>query len=278
MRTINRWKIFIAGLAILSSIVTIIISPPSIRFGCIFILIGIILYPTANKLLTKIQKRSEYDIGLPRAPYRVLPANADDIRWIASTAQYVYSGLDIMPLKLMEDWYNANPTGFFIIRDRDGHLCGNLDILPLKPDVLSRFLHGDIIELDLQGNCLLRPEESIKIEYLYVESFVAVSEGYKGNPLAAYTCLMKFPEIIKYICDPSQLKTIYAIGASEAGIRLMKDLGFNEIEYNKKRKDDHKMFFINFDVLCRNLLLRADGEDRSKLFRMLKVIDENPAL
>ncbi|HUU27532.1 MAG TPA: hypothetical protein VM123_06950 [archaeon] len=143
---------------------------------------------------------------------------------------------------------------------------------------MTRFLNGEIIEREIRGDSLYSPQESEGISSLYIESFVALSECDKGNPLTAYKCIMNTPELIRRICTPSQVKSIYAIGASESGIKLMLDLGFDHIEYSKRRKDGHKVYCVCFFALSKNIATYADGIDKQKMITILKECSNEPFL
>ena len=204
----------------------------------------------------------------PKAPFTISAATEEDIRWAASMTRRVYSGLDVIPTKLMLEWFEANPTGFFIIKDRDGHRCGNLDCLPLKPDTLAHLLRGEMIEREIRGDSLFRPQESERIDSLYIESLVALR-----SPLAAYKAIMNLPRLVARICAPGQIKKIYAAGASQNGIRLMKHLGFDRIECDTPKRDGHQVFAVSFVDLVKSIATHARSEDKLDLMRVLKEIE-----
>lgn len=212
----------------------------------------------------------------PGATFTISPAAEEDIRWAASTARCVYSGLDIISAERMLEWFEANPTGFFIIKDGEGHRCGNFDSLPLRPDALARFLRGELIEREMRGDSLFRPYESNRIDCLYIESFVFLTKDGRGNPLAAYRCMMSLPDLVRGVCAPPQIKKLYAIGASQSGIRLMKHLGFEKMEYSNVRRDGHQVFSVSFPALVKNIAIHARGKDKLGLMRLLKEIEEEP--
>lgn len=279
MNIVSRWRIALTCLAIISGIATIVSTHGLVLIISVFVLSLVILFLVVTWLadLKRVPQLAQMDF-FPKAPYTVSAATEEDIRWAADTARRVYSGLDVIPIKLMVEWFNANPTGFSIIKDRDGHRCGNIDILPLKPDTLARFLRGELIEREIRGDSIFCGDESDKIDSLYIESFVALTEGDKGNPLAAYKCIMHSPELIRRICNPSQIKKVYAIGASQSGIRLMKELGFDRIKYENERRDRHQVFSISFPNMSMNITSHAEGKDRLELLHMLKELGEEPTL
>src|SRR5450432_1203879 len=115
------------------------------------------------------------------ASCKVCPATRDDVEWAADLAKRIYRGNDIIPKDLMLEWYDKNPTGFFVIQSTDGERVGNLDLLPVKPATLNRFIRGEITERNITGDCLYSPAEAGEIRDLYVESFVSILESEAGH-------------------------------------------------------------------------------------------------
>lgn len=279
MRMKNRWGIVLVCLATVSSIVTIVCAGGVlclISFGVLglaVLLVGV-SWLRARRRVSPIPP-----VGVVHAPYSVHPASEDDVRWASDLATRVYTGLDIIPERLMLEWFHANPAGFSIIKDCEGHRCGNIDILPLRPDTLRRFLRGELIEQEIRGDSVFPPQESAKIEALYVESLVAVDDCYRGNPLAAYRCIMSTPDLIERVCRPSQIASVYAIGASENGIRLMRDLGFDEIPSGGEvRQDGHRVFSVSFADLSRNIAAHAELHERGRVLALLRELGDESTL
>jgi hypothetical protein len=217
-----------------------------------FLVIGSIVAFFGLRRLTKNHSLPDNPC-FTEGPYTLFPADESDILWAVETGKKVYTGIDVIPRELMFEWYKANPNGFFIVKDRHGHRCGNIDILPLRPDTLKRFLNGDIIEQDIRGDCLFHPNEAEQISDLYVESVVAVNSCYKGNPYAAQRIILSVPEMLSRLCPHENIAKIYAIGGSRNGIRLMQHLGFDMISAGGGRKDKHKVFVATIENLIHNI-------------------------
>src|SRR5436190_12019019 len=93
----------------------------------------------------------ELDKGGSANGYCIEPANLDDIEWISQLEAEVYSPQDAIPERILKVWYAANPTGFSIIKTKDGERIGHLDILPLRKEFLGSLLEGKIKERELTG-------------------------------------------------------------------------------------------------------------------------------
>ena len=202
-----------------------------------------------------------------KAPYSVSQATEEDMRWIACHNQLVYpESSDVIPAELIFDRFNTNPTGFSIIKDRNGNRFGDIELLPLKLDTLRRILGDGLTENEIREVSLFAPNESSKIDTLYVSGFTA------SGPWDLYRCLMSAPELVKRICDPSQIKAVYSIKGTEEGIHLMKNLGFKEL--GNKRKNRYHLFYISFPDLIKNIAtLVKDDENRNKFSAFLKELE-----
>jgi DNA-binding winged helix-turn-helix (wHTH) protein len=202
----------------------------------------------------------------------VQPATVPDIQWAARLANRVYSGIDVIPESQMLEWYHQNSNGFSVVRSKLGDLVGNLDILPLRSNVLDEFVAGRLIELDFLQGCLHPPAELEEISNLYVESFVTVhGNSLRANPFAAAEILAEFSSIIRRICNSARLQKVYAIAASKAGRRLLSHIGFEICSKAEDRRDKHDLFSITGDDLIVSLQgLFGDGRRDPQTLRLFE--------
>jgi hypothetical protein len=174
--------------------------------------------------------------------YGIEPARREDLAWIAELESRVYSKDDAIPLHLLQEWYDANPTGFSIIRATDGRMIGHLDILPIRPSTLESFIAGSIVEKDIRGDCLYPPTNRGLIHDLYVESIIVMSDRTRSAGPAVLQVLSSIVPIVDRICDLALLRSVYAIAASRPGERLLQGLGYNRVVTANQRKDGHHLF------------------------------------
>jgi hypothetical protein len=184
------------------------------------------------------------------AKYLVAPASTGDISWIAGLEAAAYSPRDAIPEHVLREWHGANPAGFSVIRTRSGKRVGHIDILPLRPDALSALIEGTILEREIPGSSLFGPDEKDKIKDLYVESVIIRPPREASIVPAAIGLLGSFPSLIARIVDPSQVRTLYAIGASREGERLLKRLGFERRQAASGKAQRHPLFAASFPVLA----------------------------
>jgi class 3 adenylate cyclase len=195
--------------------------------------------------------------------YRIIPADQDDVAWAAKLAENVYAGIDVIPPEVMVDWFIANPNGFSVFK-RSGRTVGNLDILPVKPNSLTRLVSGSLLERDLTGDSIYRPEERHLIDALYIESLVIDPEMAIAGPRLILELLLNFGRIINRICVPAQIRALYAISASEEGTGLLTRLGFEPVGSAANRRDAHQLYLGNLAAVSdriRSLISREPSDD-----------------
>jgi hypothetical protein len=262
--------IILSVLAIVSAFATILSAPLWVFWGCFLILCAFTAFLLGKRLIG--HHPLPYNPVITDGPYTVFPADESDIRWAAEQAKKVYMGIDIISQELMLEWFNANPNGFFVVKDRHGHRCGNIDILPLRPDTFKRFLAGELIEQDIRGDSLFHPDETEHISDLYVESVVVVNANREreGNPYAVQRIILSVPVMLSGFCSHGNLAKIYAVGGSNNGIKLMRHLGFDMISGGDGRKDKHKVFVTGIEDLIRNIAVFAGSpEERDRFLQLV---------
>lgn len=178
--------------------------------------------------------------------FDLIPAGIADIGWIAALEKSVYSGIDAIPFNILNDWYLANQNVFYIIRDPLGNGVGHIDVLPLRPAVLQRFIRGEILEKDIRGADIFSLNEKEQITGLYIESLaIPYLKGY-ARACALRDALAGIRMIICTICTPNPLTTLYAMPASPEGLKLMKRMNFRLLVDGKTRKDGYGMYAVPF--------------------------------
>jgi len=173
--------------------------------------------------------------------YHITAAKPDDMSWIARLEAEVYSAEDAVPERILRDWYNNNPDGFFVVWKGDERI-GHVDILPLRPPALGQLLDGIILERDIKGADLYTPPEKGAIEDLYVESVaLRPHPDFSRAPVVSFL-LASFISLVKGLAGPASVRNVYAIAASGAGERLMKHLGFVRMNDASERQDKHEVW------------------------------------
>jgi hypothetical protein len=253
--------VLIALVGIVGSIVTILASPSGMKVKALIIVFGVAIIITGWLVYGYIYKKRKTERQIPSVhyleelsiKYRIDPATKDDIEWIAQLESEFYSAQDAIPKDILKEWYDVNPSGFFVIKMNDSRRIGHLDILPLRPKTLTLFLEGHLVERDIRGDSLYSVHEIEHIKNLYVESIILDPPEGCSRGLAILFLLCNFTLIVNRICDSSNLESVYAIAASKSGQRLMGRLGFNKISTSENRKDGHNLFAARYSELTQNI-------------------------
>ena len=205
------------------------------------------------------------DIGELRSAHYVSgcllrQTTAAEVDWIAELEARTYRA-DAVPGHILHAWYNVNPTGFLVIHEEDGEKIGHLDILPLKPAGVDLLLQGQKTEQDITPDMIYSPNEQNLMQSFYVESIV-IEDKYKAlKAKALYGILSNFESLIARICNSQASKTVYGLGGTQGGERLMQQLGFRLIGRADERKDHFPLYVANYDDIKTNVaaIIRRDN-------------------
>ncbi|HOX25598.1 MAG TPA: hypothetical protein PLL30_11495 [Candidatus Krumholzibacteria bacterium] len=237
-------------IGVISALVTILDAQTTIRTGATLAIVvaalslGVFLIlPEARRLWRTSQSLpSNRELDRIGAAYRVEPATPDEIGWIADLQASVYSSADAVPESVLREWYGVNPSGFFIVRSPGGNPVGHLDVLPIRPQTLERFLDGDIVEREIRGDSLFPPADRHQIKHLYIESVILCPNRSCSKGAAMLAVLSSSVKILEHIAELKSVESIYAIAATVPGKRLLKRLGFELYRPAEKRRDGHDLF------------------------------------
>jgi len=180
--------------------------------------------------------------------YKIEAATPEDIQWIAKFEVEMYSVNDAVPLRILSEWFQQNPTGFWILKHKDLPV-GHIDILPVKAEIFQNFILGVIGERDIRGVDLYSPREKGLIRSLYVESVAISPSNGHTRAQAVNLLLSKFFDLVNHIAESSQVTEIYAIAATTAGQRFLNRLGFSLAKRGADRKDQHDLFRVELSQL-----------------------------
>ncbi len=182
------------------------------------------------------------------------PATPADLDWIFQLQIKAYSAQYAIARKTLERWYGRNPDGFSVLT-MNGRRIGHLTLIPLRADALESLLLGKLVENEILEDCIHTPDQKDLIRNLYVESIILDSSlGLSKLPIKALTCLAhNFVPLMSRVCDPTTLESLYALAASGRGERLMKGLGFKQIQSGEARKDERALYAAGFASLKTNI-------------------------
>jgi hypothetical protein len=240
-----------------------------VLFTALFLVAGV---ATGRQFIASGRRRKRLDIALAQiedvskaleedTKYVVVPAKAQDITWTVQLRADCYSEEDALPEDLLQEWYSTNPNGFFIIKENNGPRIGHLDLLPIRPRTLKKFCHGKITERQILEDSLYSPEEKESITDLYIEGIIiSPPEHYPqtANAVAMRTVLQSFGIIIETLCNPKNLRYMYAVAASQSGERTLKHLGFQLLQKGEDRVDSHDLYEAEYATVAQNVAKICD--------------------
>ena len=241
----QRWFVAITALIILGLILFILV--PSLRRVWRPPQIGV---PTVESALSAVA---------------IVPADLDDIAFVASQEKTVYSSQDAVPEHKLREWFLRNRNGFNLIK-LDDQKVGHVNFLPLKARFLAEFIDGKIVEKDATANDIHPPTSRQHIKDIYVESVAILhpSESVRGKILLQL--FSDFLAIITRVCAAEQLQHIYAMAATKDGQRLLSHLSFEIVNPSQRRKDEHLLFRASPGDLAR--MFREKGRSARKHLRL----------
>lgn len=156
-------------------------------------------------------------------------ATEDDIYKIYEFARGRYEESRINGPEIKLPWWKVNSNIFYVIHDKDGSVCANINLLPLKHECYERLKQGKITEKCIHPNDIYSTEERSLVSHIYVEGFNC---KYKSM---AYIILHRLESLLSnlvYIEDNTFC--VGAIGGTKEGERIMINMGFQIISNNAK--------------------------------------------
>ena len=190
--------------------------------------------------------------------YKIEATTLDEIGLIAKLEAEMYSPGDAVPEDILRDWYSQNPNGFSTIKHK-GQVIGHVDLLPLKSNILERFMDGVITEQEIRGSDLFSAEELELVRTIYVESVALVGSNGLTRALAVKHVLLNAIDLISRLGDPRRIENIFAVAATSNGKRFLKALGFSIVSRAQDRRDQHDLYAIRLACLEDGIRRRFAG-------------------
>ena len=155
-------------------------------------------------------------------------ATADDMQeeYDLTTSMF---GNAVHDIPTRQAWLNKNPETDFIVRD-NGLLVGFLNMLPVKPKTIKRFIDGEIRGWDI-------PAEDV-LPYVSGSSFECIVMGMATLPEAERTrraqygakLISGFFDFLHRLAEQQiTITKFYATSATPTGIAILRHAGFQEI-------------------------------------------------
>ena len=262
-------KKFFAFLGILSAVAGIATIPNQFSYTgkiiSVILISSFISYALYEYIRRRFSRTSFGCCGIPG--YGIRMAKLDDLRKICDLQKYFY-GNDGVPLQLYQEWFEANPEGFFVLQKTtfnadntfSKELIGHFTFLAVKSDIFNIYRQGKMIEQGIRGENLYKPNEKSKMDSIYIESLmieddpISRSEGIRIIIRMMDTMLSKF-------CGDHNPESVFAMAATDNGVKTLEKWGFvldPNSEEPGKRLDKHPMYISDFIAFKRKLKAKED--------------------
>lgn len=170
-------------------------------------------------------------------------ATIDDIEGIYHVMINFWGSLYVPSIELRQSWYQVNPEIDYVVK-QDGIVTGYATILPLKLEVMKQLMDGEIGTKDIKPDDILPFTPGVPLECwvgIAVKTGVYKPEKY-GIRLIAGTI-----QTIKKMAERGiYIKRLWAKSETADGIKLCRDLGFEEIDASSNKLP--KKFVMDLDA------------------------------
>lgn len=129
-------------------------------------------------------------------------------------------------LRMLHDWFHANPAGFSVVENLHHEVVGCVNLVALRSGTVKRLSTGLLMEGDIRGPDLYRPDERSLVRDIYCESIVVPTVGGIRDLEAVSLILRELESLLQKIGDVPRMGELYALAATKPGKRFMFKLGF----------------------------------------------------
>lgn len=227
------------------------------EYVLIFCIVCFLIYfvITKRQKRTPLRKIDDYFL-IPHLNYEVSHVQTErELEQIVALARANYE-CPINEMDFKKPMWKKNSFTFFIVKDENGDVKANINLLPLTETAYNKLKSGSILESELTTDDILSNSEDDKksCKYIYVEGLLSKSEdGNVSDKNALILIAWNFEKIISNLTS-NPIDTVYCgIGGSKEGENLMHRLGFHVVSPANKRKDKLDFFVVDFNKLRQNL-------------------------
>lgn len=184
--------------------------------------------------------------------FHIDQASYEDLATVAEISRICFTGIDVIPLSILQSWFSKNPNGFLLVRDGLGEIVGNYTVLPLEKTTLESFRVGSITEREIPSNGIKSPADK-NTRDLYVESISITMPPGIARSKALKAALLSLPETLSNVSSCGE-GDLYAIQVSLPGKQLLKRMGFEVDSAGLHRNDNHDLYKLCFKKINKFVL------------------------
>lgn len=153
---------------------------------------------------------------------------------------------DTTPHDVMREVRNKNKSVFHVLTAKGSDRCiGYADIYPLKPEPMQRFTAGLIGDFDFTADMIVDQADMPEQIDCVLSGFVVIGQSEFRKGRRASTLLWAITKALQK--NYAKNISIYAVGWSESGEKLLKARGFALVQSAKDRTDDANLYCRDFN-------------------------------
>ena len=152
-------------------------------------------------------------------------ASVEDIQGIYDVIASLWGALYTTPVETRLSWYKSNPEIDYVVK-KEGVITGYTSIMPLKHDVLEKLMSGQLRGWEIKAEDVLPFTPDVPLECY---TGIAIRAGIYKQEKYGMRLLLGLIDTLKDMGKKGILiKKLYAVSDTPDGIKLSRDLGFEE--------------------------------------------------
>lgn len=157
-------------------------------------------------------------------------------------------------LEYKKAMWSKNRHCFFIVKDEQGVVKANINLLPLTEAAYQKLRDGEILESELTANDIHSLDQKLLVKYIYVEGLLAKSgDGIVCDRVSIIVIAKNFEAFVKHLATDFNGCVICAISGSKEGNNLMSRLGMYIEKGATDRKDSLHFLQADFTTVLKSL-------------------------
>ena len=170
-------------------------------------------------------------------------AAPEDAQGIFEVIASLWGTLFTTPIATRLSWYQKNPAIDYVVK-KEGIIAGYITIMPLKHEVIEQLMKGEIRGWDI------RPDDILPFtpgEPLECYTGIAVRAGVYRPERYGMRLLMGIMEVMRDFAKQGIfIKKLYAVSDTPDGVKLSRDLGFEEKQ--PAEKSTFRQFILDLET------------------------------
>lgn len=152
-------------------------------------------------------------------------ATPEDAQGIYEVIASLWGTLFTTPVEIRLSWYHKNPSIDYVVK-KEGIVAGYITIMPLKHEIIEQLMKGKIRGWDIKADDILPFTPGIPLECY---TGAAIRAGvYQPERYGMRLILGVMETMREFAREGIFIKKLYAVSDTPDGVKLSRDLGFEE--------------------------------------------------